>query len=90
MFAWLVINYTVKPMNEFGEWIAPYIDSIRMPAIGFVMTYLVIVVFFANRYEAIHRGDPAGAFSFKGALPPAATIDSGEFLYFSLTTITTI
>jgi len=68
--------------------VQPYLRAMQWPVIGFILGYLVIVVWFAGMYSAIFHAHPAQTFiaDSKTSPPPSW----GNFLYLSFMTISTL
>ena len=78
--------FTMDAAQEFLLLVEPYIRAIARLAIGFLVTYMLVVLGFAWLYQSIYQADPA---AFTDA-PPSAALAIGELIFFSLTTITTV
>src|SRR5207247_1397524 len=65
----------------------PYVRTMLLPAVGFGFAYLSLVIEFASAYAVLARVDPGGSFLAEALAGPPLI---GDFLFFSLSTMTTL
>jgi len=66
----------------------PYLRVMQWPAIGFVLGYILIVVWFAGLFSSIYHVHPAQSFAITN--DPSTHMSWSMFLYFSFMTISTL
>lgn len=85
LVGYLLGNALLRPILEDFVGAAPYLCEMVRPVLGFAALYFSVIWVFATYYDAAYVRDPLRSFT---SLPPHPSL--GDFLYFSITTFTTI
>jgi hypothetical protein len=83
--AFRLIWFSVDAAEDFLLYIDPYLAAVAGKCTGFLVTYLIVVGGYAAFFGWLYEKDPS---AFSGG--PVSGNSSGEFMFYSLTTITSV